>query len=90
MYDNPQDIINYRYNNNFDDFGGVAPTPIPGTHGNGVAGKAKARGAEQATYQKNVETYGKENVANKQNPVGPNNKRKDEYMNAFGVEYDHK
>lgn len=60
---------------------------IPGTHGTGKASKEKARGMEQARYHENVDKYGKENVENKQNPVGPNNPRRDKYMDAVGVEY---
>lgn len=86
----PQEIIDYRYNGDYKDFGGQAPTPIPGSAGSGIDGKAKARGAEQLKYQENVEKFGKENVANRQNPVGPNNKNRDKYMNAAGGNYDHK
>lgn len=56
QFDTAQDLINYRYNGNFDLFdGGTPPTPIPGTHGSGVSGKANARGTEQAKYQEYVD-----------------------------------
>jgi RHS repeat-associated protein len=90
QFEKPEDIINYRYSGNFEEFGGVRPTPVAGTYGTGAAAKAKARGTEQAVYQKNVDKYGEEGVANAQNPVGPNNPRKDEYMKAAGVPYDEK
>lgn len=88
MFNDPAGIIRYRYSNNFTEFGGKPPTPLEGIH-NGIDGKAKARGLEQATYQDLVKKHGKENVANKQNPVGQNNKRRDEYMEAMGVKYEH-
>jgi len=88
-FQTPEEIINYRYKGNFDDFGGVQPKPILGSYGNGITGKAKARGAEQATFQNYVNKFGKENVANKRNPFGPNNPLKEEYMNSVGVKYEH-
>ena len=89
QFNTAQEIVNYRYSNDFSQFGGVPPTPVKGTFGTGVKGKAKARGTEQAKYQKNVKKHGKKNVANSQNPVGPNNRKKDTYMKAAGVKYKH-
>ena len=62
--------------------------PIAGTFGSGVAGKALARGSEQARYQQLVKLLGdKKKVANRQNPVGPSNPKLLKYMNAAGVKY---
>ncbi len=60
------------------------------TFGAGKAGKAKARGTEQIKYQELVDEYGKSGVANNQNPVGPNNKKLEEYMREAGGKYEHK
>jgi len=90
MFSTPEEIIDYRYGGNFDEFGGIPPRPVEGTFGKGVPVKAKARGMEQLKYQQNVDKFGKANVANKQNPVGPNNKRLIEYMEAVDGVYEHK
>lgn len=55
---------------------------VPGTEGSGKAGKALARGMEQRIHEDNVRKYGKDGVANRQNPVGANNKRRGEYLKA--------
>ncbi len=86
----PQELIAYRYSGNFGPFGGIAPKPVKGTFGTGVAGKAKVRGMEQPMYQRFVNKFGKGGVANRQNPIGPKNKRLKEYMEAVKGVYEHK
>nr|WP_269748802.1 RHS repeat-associated core domain-containing protein [Lysinibacillus timonensis] len=78
----PNEIIAYRYGNNFDEFGGVAPRSV--YSGEGVAGKHTARGLEQRLYEADVKAAGgdKTKVANKQNPVGPNNANRQSYLDS--------
>lgn len=71
-----QDVLNYRYNNNFDIFD-VKPEPF--YRGEGVDGKATARGLEQRTFEARG---GLDGTSNKQNPVGQNNARRQEYLDA--------
>ncbi len=68
------DVLKYRYGSNFDEFD-VAPDPI--YRGEGLEGKYTARGLEQRKFE---ELGGLEGTSNKQNPVGPNNPRRDEYL----------
>ena len=77
----PDQIVARRYNGDTSEFDGAGPTPVKGTFGSGVKGKAVARGMEQRIHEHNVKNS-KNGVANKQNPVGQNNKRKDEYKKA--------
>ena len=76
------EIIAYRYGDDFSLFGGVAPVAV--YFGIGVTGKNTARGLEQHYYEKDVEAAkgDKTKVANQQNPVGENNKKKKRYKNA--------
>ncbi|MEK6512463.1 hypothetical protein [Myroides odoratimimus] len=78
----PAEIIAYRYNNDFKDFGGVAPESI--YYDVDEVGKNTARGLEQHYYEVDVANNGndKAKVANKQNPVGEGNKKKDIYREA--------
>ncbi|WP_227001567.1 RHS repeat-associated core domain-containing protein [Pectobacterium parmentieri] len=71
-----QDVLNYRYGNNFEAFD-VKPVPI--YKGEGLDGKYTARGLEQRTFE-DLGSLGK--TSNKQNPVGPNNPRRDDYLAA--------
>ncbi|MEZ0611499.1 DUF6531 domain-containing protein [Fibrella sp. WM1] len=75
-----EQIVSRRYSGNFDAFGGVAPTPV--YHGKGINGKRTARGLEQHYFEEDVAKYGRSRVANKQNPVGPNNVNRNNYLNA--------
>ena len=84
-YDEAQ-IISYRYGGDFSDF--LVNPVAKGSKVEGVAGKAKARGLEQSIFQDWVKKYGRTKVGNSQNPVGPNNSRKDEYMKAVNVIYE--
>ena len=78
----PDEIIAYRYNGNFDDFGGVPPKHV--YVGEGVKGKQTARGLEQRLYEADLKAAGgdKTKVANKQNPVGENNPNRKKYLAA--------
>ena len=78
----PDEIIAYRYNGNFDDFGGVAPKHV--YVGEGVKRKQTARGLEQRLYEADLKAAGgdKTKVANKQNPVGENNLNRKKYLAA--------
>jgi RHS repeat-associated protein len=71
----PEEVLKYRYNGKFSKFDGDMQ-PIIIFAGYGQSGKDIARGLEQSTYEK------LDKSANKQRPVGPNNKRKDEYAKA--------
>ena len=82
------EIISRRYGGNFDEFGGQAPETV--YSGSGVKGKHTARGLEQHYYEQDVAKYGKENVANGQNPVGPNNGNRENYQDAAKKELDKK
>ncbi|WP_158978782.1 RHS repeat-associated core domain-containing protein [Cellulophaga sp. L1A9] len=69
-----QAIIKRRYGNNFDDFD-VAPEPD--YIGKGVDGKQTARGLEQRGFEADGSLKG---TSNAQNPVGPNNKNRQNYL----------
>ena len=73
----PQDVLSYRYGGNFDRFGGTAPNVV--YSGYGQAGKATARGLEQRYFE---QYGGLDGTANLQNPVGPTNPRRTEYLEA--------
>ena len=77
----PDQIVARRYNGDTSGFDGAGPTPVKGTFGSGVEGKAIARGMEQRIHEHNVKNS-KNGVANAQNPVGQNNKHKAEYKKA--------
>ncbi|MFF7109441.1 RHS repeat-associated core domain-containing protein, partial [Pseudomonas sichuanensis] len=72
-----QDVVKYRYNGNYERFGGAAPDVT--YRGYGQEGKATARGLEQHYF---LEQGGLEGTANRQNPVGVGNPRRDEYADA--------
>ena len=80
----PEQIVARRYNDDFSLFGGRAPTPI--YSGKDSEGKNTARGLEQKGYEYDVETYGKDQVANAQNPVGEKNPKKSDYEKAANKE----
>lgn len=69
-----QDVLDYRYGNNYDAFD-IEPKPF--YRGEGIEGKSTARGLEQRRFE---ELGGLEGTSNKQNPVGQNNPRRDEYL----------
>ncbi|MCX8753111.1 RHS repeat-associated core domain-containing protein, partial [Snodgrassella sp. B3837] len=71
-----QEVLDYRYHNNYSIFD-VKPEPI--YRGEGAAGKATARGLEQRTFE---QMGGLEGTSNKQNPIGINNPRRQEYLAA--------
>ncbi len=71
------DILNYRYSGDLARFGGSMPTVL--FDGYGQAGKDIARGLEQRTFEG---LGGLDGTANKQNPVGPRNARRDAYLDA--------
>lgn len=71
------DVVKYRYGGNYERFGGTAPRVA--YRGYGQDGKDTARGLEQHYF---VENDGLDGTANKQNPVGKNNKRRQEYTDA--------
>jgi hypothetical protein len=71
------DVVKYRYGGNYERFGGTAPEVV--YRGYGQGGKDTARGLEQHYF---VENDGLDGTANKQNPVGKNNKRRQEYTDA--------
>lgn len=75
-----EEIVARRYNGNFDNFGGTAPTPV--YHGQGVEGKRTARGLEQHYFEEDVAQHGRSNVANRQNPVGQGNANRNHYTKA--------
>ncbi|CFU95262.1 RHS repeat-associated core domain-containing protein [Yersinia pseudotuberculosis] len=72
-----QDVLKYRYANDFSRFGGQAPEIL--YDGYGQAGKYVTRGLEQRTFEN---LGGLDGTANKQNPVGQGNARRTEYLNA--------
>ncbi len=84
----PEDVLKYRYGNDFSVFdNGKAPTAIYAGHGQ--EGKDTARGLEQKTFEDmgGIDKDGKidkTKTSNKQNPVGKNNKRRNEYTAAAG------
>ncbi|MCA9701355.1 MAG: RHS domain-containing protein, partial [Myxococcales bacterium] len=73
----PNEIVSYRYGGDFSNFGGNPPRVV--YDGTGVDGKRTARGLEQHFFEQDVKTHGRTNVANAQNPVGPNNKNRTKY-----------
>ena len=73
----PEEVIKYRYGNNFERYGGEPPKPI--YEGYGQEGKNTARGMEHRTYEDFERNGGS---ANKQNPVGKNNPNRSKYLNA--------
>ncbi|MCP4986708.1 MAG: hypothetical protein GY928_11825 [Colwellia sp.] len=73
----PQDILSRRYNNNFDGFSS-APQPYDNKW-SGEGGKNLARGLEQNLHENNVRNG---NTSNRQNPVGPNNLKRNKYLDA--------
>ncbi|MDM9220573.1 RHS repeat-associated core domain-containing protein, partial [Proteus mirabilis] len=72
-----QDVLKYRYANDFSRFGGTPPVIL--YDGYGQKGKDIARGLEQRRFE---QLGGLEGTANKQNPVGQGNARRTEYLNA--------
>ncbi len=76
----PEEIISRRYSGDFSNFGGVAPAPVYA--GSDAEGKNTARGLEQRLHEHNVEKFGTENVANRQNPVGQRNPNREKYLDA--------
>ncbi|ECA8972393.1 hypothetical protein ETB55_19035 [Salmonella enterica subsp. enterica serovar Omuna] len=72
-----QDVLKYRYGNDFGRFDGQMPEIL--YDGYGQAGKDTARGLEQRTFEN---LGGLDGTANKQNPVGQGNARRSEYLNA--------
>ncbi len=71
------DVVKYRYNGNFERFGGKPPEVF--YEGYGQAGKNTARGLEQRRFE---QLGGLSGTANKRNPVGIGNTRRVEYLNA--------
>ena len=70
-----REVLNYRYGGDFSRFsGGQPPSEI-------YVGpdKETARGLEQRVFE---DYGGLDGTANRQNPVGPNNSRRDEYLAA--------
>ncbi|MFF7110511.1 RHS repeat-associated core domain-containing protein, partial [Pseudomonas sichuanensis] len=74
----PEKVLNYRYSS-FDRFGGNAPEILYSDYGQ--QGKDTARGLEQRYYE-SYESVKKGSTANRQNPVGAQNQRRDEYLAA--------
>jgi RHS repeat-associated protein len=72
-----QDVLKYRYGNDYGRFGGQMPEVL--YDGYGQSGKDIARGLEQRTFEN---LGGLDGTANKQNPVGQGNARRTEYLNA--------
>ncbi|NLD46789.1 MAG: RHS repeat protein [Clostridiaceae bacterium] len=70
------DVLKYRYNN---DFGRFQGQPTVEYTRYGKKGKAVARGLEQRDFEK---FGGLDGTANKQNPVGKNNRNRSKYLNA--------
>ncbi len=69
-----QEILDYRYGKNYSAFD-LKPDSF--YKGEGLEGKYTARGLEQRQFEK---LGGLEGTSNKQNPVGPNNPRREEYL----------
>ncbi|EGQ7759872.1 Rhs family protein, partial [Vibrio vulnificus] len=69
-----QEILDYRYGKNYSAFD---LKPAPFYKGEGLEGKYTARGLEQRQFEK---LGGLDGTSNKQNPVGPNNPRREEYL----------
>lgn len=76
----PEEIVSRRYNGNFSKFDNYQPQVL--YSGNGVEGKNIARGLEKYYFDKDVEMYGRENVANVNRPVSPFNLNHDVYTEA--------
>ncbi|WP_455073716.1 RHS repeat-associated core domain-containing protein [Prevotella jejuni] len=74
------EIVSRRYGGDFSQFGGRAPEVL--YKGEDISGKHTARGLEQRFYEMDVNKFGKEGVANKQNPVGKNNKNRQSYLDT--------
>jgi len=72
-----EDVLSYRYGGDFSRFGGQAPDVL--YEGYGLSGKNVARGLEQRTFER---LGGLEGTANKQNPVGPGNIKRIDYLNS--------
>ncbi|WP_332630928.1 RHS repeat-associated core domain-containing protein [Citrobacter sp. ESBL3] len=72
-----EDVLSYRYGGDFSRFDGQAPDVL--YEGYGQSGKNVARGLEQRTFEG---LGGLEGTANKQNPVGPGNLNRNNYLNA--------
>jgi hypothetical protein len=72
----PDEIVSRRYSGNFGDFDGEI-APRVDYVGEGVKGKQTARGLEQRGFEADG---GLKGTANKQNPVGPNNKNRQKYL----------
>ena len=85
------EIIHYRYGGDYSKFGGIKPQAVDGTFLSGEAGKWTARGMEQKIFQEWVNELGvwDDMIMNLQNPVGPNNARIDDYMDAAQCIYNH-
>jgi uncharacterized protein RhaS with RHS repeats len=73
---NPDNVLKYRYGNDFSRFEG---TPDVIYDGYGQSGKDTARGLEQRTFEN---LGGLDGTANAQNPVGEGNARQKEYLEA--------
>ncbi|EOE6860972.1 RHS repeat-associated core domain-containing protein [Cronobacter dublinensis] len=78
------EVLDYRYSGGFSTSDPLVPDtrPVIVYRGDGVTGKRIARGLEQIGFEENVEKYGRENVDNKQRPVGENNRNRTKYSNA--------
>lgn len=68
----------------YTDHSGLDGVPTPVASGVDAKGKELTRGLEQRYYEADLKANGndKTKVANKQNPVGENNKRRDDYLKA--------
>lgn len=82
------EVLNYRYSQGFDPSNPKVPDVRPDItyHGEGVDGKNTARGLEQRGFEENVKNYGRDQVDNRQNPVGKNNLKRDKYKKAAEAE----
>ena len=69
-----QEILDYRYGKSYDAFD---MEPKAFYKREGLEGKYTARGLEQRQFEK---LGGLEGTSNKQNPVGPKNPRREEYL----------
>ncbi|WP_218965127.1 RHS repeat domain-containing protein, partial [Snodgrassella alvi] len=73
----PEDVLKYRYGNDFSRFGGQMPEIM--YDGFGQSGKNTARGLEQRYFE---ELGRLEGTANKQHPVGLHNANREAYLEA--------
>ncbi|RTQ92861.1 DUF6531 domain-containing protein [Lysinibacillus telephonicus] len=82
------EVLNYRYSEGFNPSNPKVPDVRPEIvyHGEGVEGKNTARGLEQYGFEENVKKYGRDQVDNKQSPVGKNNLKRDKYKKAAEAE----